>query len=129
MINDFQSSDDYKKIFSFHDSVANRIISRESSWLEFKESFNWNSKDKYGKSIASFANNKGGFIVFGIKNKPRDLVGLQSDNFETTDEAKITAYLNGIFSPEIIYEKFVITIQLKNIGILYVHQAKTKPVV
>lgn len=129
MINDFQSSDDYKKIFSFHNSIANRIISRESSWLEFKESFNWNSKDKYAKSIASFANNKGGFIVFGIKDRPRDLVGLQSENFETTDEAKITAYLNSIFSPEIAYEKFVITVQSKNIGIFYTHQEKTKPVV
>jgi len=129
MINDFQSSDDYKKIFSFHNSIANRIISRESSWLEFKESFNWNSKDKYAKSIASFANNKGGFIVFGIKDRPRDLVGLQSENFESTDEAKITAYLNSIFSPEIAYEKFVITVQSKNIGIFYTHQEKTKPVV
>lgn len=129
MNNDFQNSDDYKKIFSFHDSIANRIISRESGWLEFKESFNWNSKDEYAKSIAAFANNKGGYIVFGIKNKPRDLVGLQSDNFETTDEAKITAYLNSVFSPEIVFEKFVIILQSKNIGILYIHQAKTKPVV
>ncbi len=46
MINDFKSSGDYKKIFSFHNSIENRIISRESSWLEFKESFNWNAKDK-----------------------------------------------------------------------------------
>lgn len=129
MNNDFQNSDEYKKIFIFHDSIANRIISRESGWLEFKESFNWNSKDKYAKSMASFANNKGGCIVFGIKNKPRNLVGLQSDNFETTDEEKITAYLNSVFSPEIIYEKFVVAIRSKNVGILYTYQARTKPVV
>ncbi|MFZ2303761.1 MAG: ATP-binding protein [Minisyncoccia bacterium] len=129
MSNYFKNSDDYKKIFSFDYSTANRIISRESGWLEFKESFNWNSKDKYVKSMAAFANNKGGYIVFGIKDKPRDLVGLQSDNFETTDEAKITAYLNSVFSPEIVFEKFVITVQSKNIGILHTHQVKTKPVV
>lgn len=129
MNNDFQNSDGYKKIFSFHDSIANRIISRESGWLEFKESFNWNSKDKYAKSMAAFANNKGGYIIFGIKDKPRDLIGLQSDNFETTDEAKITAYLNSVFSPEIVFEKFVITVQSKNVGILHSHQIKTKPVV
>jgi hypothetical protein len=126
---DFQNSTEYKNIFSFHDSIANRITSRESSWLEFKESFNWNSKDKYAKSIASFANNRGGFIVFGIKDRPRDLVGLQSGNFETTDEAKITAYFNSIFSPEVAYEKFVTTVQSKSIGIIYTHQSKTKPVV
>ena len=129
MINDFKNSDYYKKIFCFHDSITNRIISRESSWLELKESFNWNSKDKYAKSMAAFANNKGGYIVFGIRNNPRDLVGLQSDNFETTDEAKITAYLNSVFSPEIFFEKFTITVQSKNTGILYTHQLKSKPVV
>jgi len=125
---DFQNSDDYKRIFLFHKSIADRIISRESGWLEFKESFNWNSKDKYAKTMVSFANNKGGYIVFGIKNKPRDLVGLQSDNFETTDEAKITDYLNSVFAPELIFEKYVISVKTKNIGILYTHQTKTKPI-
>jgi hypothetical protein len=129
MNSSFQNSDDYKKIFSFHASNAERVISRESGWLEFKESFNWHSKDKYAKSMAAFANNKGGYIVFGVKDHPRELTGLQSNNFETTDESKITAYLNSVFSPEILFEKFVIVIQSKNIGILYTHQAKTKPVV
>lgn len=129
MINDFENSDDYKKIFSFHNSIADRIISRESGWLEFKESFNWGSRDKYTKSMAAFANNRGGYIVFGIKDKPRDLVGLQNDNFETMDEKIITTYLNSVFSPEIIFDKFVITVQSQSIGILYAHQAKTKPVV
>jgi hypothetical protein len=129
MNTDFQNSDEYKKIFVFHETIANRIISRESSWLEFKESFNWNSKDKYAKSMVAFANNKGGFIVFGIKDKPRDLVGLQSNTFEDVDEAKITAYLNSVFAPEIIFEKFTITVKSKTIGVLYTQQAKIKPIV
>ena len=129
MNTDFQNSDEYKKIFLFHETIADRIISRESGWLEFKESFNWNSKDKYAKSMVAFANNKGGYIVFGIKDKPRDLVGLQSNNFEDVDEAKITAYLNGVFAPEIIFEKFIIAVESKTIGILYTQQVKTKPLV
>lgn len=129
MDSDFQNSNDYKKIFTFHNSIADRVISRESGWLEFKESFNWNSKDEYAKSMVAFANNKGGYIIFGIKDNPRNLVGLQSNNFETVDEAKITAYLNSVFAPEIIFEKFVVIVKSKNIGILYTHQAKTKPIV
>lgn len=69
-----------KKIFTFYDSINDRIISRESSWLEFKESFNWNSKDKYAKSMAAFSNTGGGYITYGIKDLPRDLVGLKSKN-------------------------------------------------
>jgi len=78
---DFINSQDYKKIFTFHASLSNRIIARESGWLEFKESFNWMSKDKYAKSMAAFANHKGGYIIFGVKNQPRELVGLQSNNY------------------------------------------------
>lgn len=129
MIKDFQNSDDYKKIFTFHDSIADRIISRESSWLEFKQSFNWRKCCKYGKSMAAFANNKGGYIVFGVKDLPRELIGLQSNDFETIDEEKITSYLNGAFAPEIVFEKFAITVQSKDIGVLYTQQAKSKPVV
>jgi len=51
---------------------------QQNGWQEFKISFNWNSRDKYAKSMAAFANNKGGYIVFGVKDKPLDLVGLQS---------------------------------------------------
>ena len=126
---DFVHNPDYKKMFSFHATIRDRVVARESGWLEFKESFNWLSKDKYAKSMAAFANNKGGYIVFGIKDQPRELVGLQSNNFETTDEAKITTYINDVFSPEIIFEKFVIEVRSKNMGILYTHQAKNKPVV
>jgi len=126
---DFKNSDNYKRIFSFHTSIPNRIISRESNLVEFKESFNWGSKDEYAKSIAAFANNKGGYIIFGVKNKPRELVGLQNNNFEDTDEAKITEYLNTVFSPEIIFEKFVVKVRSKTIGILHTYQITNKPVI
>lgn len=69
---DLINSQDYKKIFVFHSSITNRIISRESSQLEFKESFNWLSKDKYAKSIAAFANNRGGFKFLGLRTNPEN---------------------------------------------------------
>lgn len=126
---DFQDSQDYKKIFKFSDSTGYRIISREGSSIEFKESFNWGAKDKYAKSIVGFANNKGGYIVFGMKDRPRELVGLQSNNFEDIDEAGITEYFNGIFSPEIEFEKFVVEVRGKKVGILKVYQTQQKPIV
>lgn len=120
---------DLTKVFSFHATIQDRIVSRESKTLEFKETFNWGSKDKYAKSIAAFANSIGGILVFGVKDNPRDFVGLQSENFERFDESKITEYLNSVFAPEIIFEKFVYTFNRKNAGILVVHQATNKPVV
>lgn len=126
---DFSQNPDYKRIFSFSSSNSNRITARESNIVEFKESFNWLSKALYAKSIAAFANNKGGYIIFGVKNSPRELVGLQNNNFEDIDEAKITSYLNGVFSPEIIYEKFYIEVRGKLVGIFHVHKRSVTPVV
>ncbi len=57
------------------------------------------------------------------------MVGLQSDNFETTDEVKITSYFNDVFSPEIKYEKFAVEVAGKKAGILYVHPAENKPII
>ena len=129
MTEDFKNTELYKKIFSYHNSIPDRIISRESGQLEFKESFNWHSKEEYAKTMAAFANNKGGCIVFGIKDRPRDLIGLRSNNFETTDESSVSLYLNSIFSPEIIFKKDVIDENSKTIGIIRIEEAKNKPIV
>ena len=42
-----------------------RIKCRERNDLEYKESFNSSNFAKYAKTMASFANNCGGYIVFG----------------------------------------------------------------
>lgn len=118
-----------KHIFKFHDTIPDRIISRESNTIEFKESFNWNSKDKYGCTAAAFSNNRGGYIVFGVKNQPRDLVGLSNDNFENLDESKIAEFLNSIFSPEILFEKYLENVNSKKVGIFHIIQNPQKPVV
>ena len=118
-----------KHIFKFHDTIPDRIISRESNTIEFKESFNWNSKDKYGCTAAAFSNNRGGYIVFGVKNRPRDLVGLSNDNFENLDESKIAEFLNSIFSPEILFEKYLENVNSKKVGIFHIIQNPKKPVV
>lgn len=117
------------KIFKFHSKIPEKITSRESSWLEFKESFNWMTKEKYVKSMVAFANNKGGFLVFGVTNNPRYLRGLRGKNFEETDEAKITGYLNSVFSPEVNFKKFVLTVKGKKVGLIYTHQSINKPIV
>ena len=120
---------DYKKIFIYHPLVPNRLISRESERVEFKESFNWGSKDAYARSMAAFANKKGGCLVFGVKNHPRDLVGLRSNNFDEKDEAVIAEYLNSVFSPEIRFGKILLQENGLRVGIIYVEEARSKPIV
>ncbi|MEY3370578.1 MAG: hypothetical protein RLZZ361_1248 [Cyanobacteriota bacterium] len=126
---DWINSEDYEKIFKFDSKLKNRLLTRENDWLEFKESFNWNSKDKYAKSIAGMSNNYGGYIIFGVKDQPKDLVGLKNDSFDLLDEEKVTEFLNDAFSPEIKYEKFTIQINKLSIGIIKIHESSSKPIV
>lgn len=126
MKNSFDSAE-YNKIFNFHPTISTRLLSRESSTLEFKESFNWNSRDRYVKSMVSFANNRGGYIIFGVTDNPKVLVGLKNNNFESFDEARITEYLNNTFSPELNFEKSNVQIKGANIGIIYVYPSTKKP--
>ena len=113
------SPDELLKIFSFESSSSERLISRENSRLEFKESFNLGSADEYAKTAAAFANTQGGYIVFGMKDSPRQLVGLKTANFESFDPAKLSNALNERFSREIYWEShFTIQRGLK-IGIFY----------
>jgi len=113
----------------FSSPQGRKVSSREGSSLEFKESFNWSSKDVYAKTVAAFANKNGGRLVFGVRNKPRELVGLQSSNFEDIDEAKIAEYLNGLFAPEIEFVKETETIRGRKIGALIIEAGSRKPVV
>ncbi|MDD5164968.1 MAG: ATP-binding protein [Candidatus Pacebacteria bacterium] len=106
-----------------------QVAVREGISLEFKENYDWSNKDDYAKTIASFANNRGGYLIFGITNAPRILKGLSSNNFENQDDAIITSYLNSVFSPEINYEKYEKIVVDKRIGVIYVHQSQQKPIV
>lgn len=106
------------------------LISKENSRLEFKETFDWGSREKYIKTMASFANNKGGYIVYGVKDKPRIILGLRNDKFIDADgPEKVTEFLNSIFSPEIQWEYFIHKISSNTIGIIYIYESSSKPVV
>ncbi|HEY1255028.1 MAG TPA: ATP-binding protein [Terracidiphilus sp.] len=117
------------RIFVFEARANKHLISRENSRLEFKETFNLGSADDYAKTAAAFANAQGGYIVFGVKDSPRELTGLKSNNFETFDTAKLTNALNERFSPEIQWECHVAQVRGLKVGMLYFAEAQQKPVV
>lgn len=126
------SQEDLNEIFKISPADPERVISRESSSLEFKESFGWASLPKYLKTSAAYANAKGGYIVFGIANKPHRLCGLSGANlklFEDIDPEKMSRNFNEHFAPEIEWTIQEYELQGKVFGLLYIHEAKDKPVV
>lgn len=117
------------KLFSSVVPSTLRFTAREGVSVEFKESFNWGSKDKYAKVMAAFSNNRGGYLVFGVGDAPRRLVGLSSGTFDALDEATISGYLNGVFSPAIHFEKFSREVHGKKVGVISVGVHESGPVI
>jgi predicted HTH transcriptional regulator len=97
--------------------------------LEFKLSFDLRSGPEYARSMAAFANNEGGYLVFGVRNAPHELVGISRDRFEAVDPVKITDILNSYFSPEIQWDFGLIEFEGRNLGFIYTYQALEKPIV
>lgn len=108
------------------------LYHRESKDLEFKEQFNLAGLAEYFKDFAGFANNAGGYLIYGVTNSPRRLVGLNSkalEQFESIDPEKITGFLLETFSPNIDWEQINFEVEGKKFGIFYIHEAKIKPVI
>ncbi|HUV42997.1 MAG TPA: ATP-binding protein [Patescibacteria group bacterium] len=123
------SEENLKSIFYVRRGETKYIGSRESTILEFKENFNFGSLGKYAKIMASFANTKGGYIVFGIKNSPREIIGINLTKFENIDIAKLTGSLNDIFSPAIEWDIRSHRWKSKDFGIIYTHESDEKPII
>lgn len=76
--------------------------------VEYKLIFEKKKLWKYAKTIAAYANCKGGYIIFGIKDKPHSLEGLSKSGlreFEYLDPAEITNMLLAHFDSQIHVEK------------------------
>src|SRR3954454_21746883 len=80
------------------------LRNRESSQIEFKETFNFGSRSKYARTMAAYANTRGGYIIFGVKPSPHELAGVNINKFEQTDSSKLTEYLNTCLSPELQWQ-------------------------
>lgn len=107
-----------------------RIVNREGSMIEFKESFSFGGMAQYFKTIASFANNSGGYIIFGVANKPRRLKGLKDKNLKQFEDLKVEDFTKNLleyFSPEIKWEHCTFEFKQMSFGVIYTYPLLKKP--
>jgi len=117
------------RIFTISTKYTDRRTSRESSWLEFKLAFTFQSIGKYIRTAAAFANAKGGYIVYGVANSPHKLIGLKDNRFDQLDPAIMTGYLSDHFDPEVEWDQHLHEVDNKLYGILYFYESRNKPVI
>ena len=58
--------------------LKNKLFSGESINIEYKVEMPKKS-EKYMKTVVAFANGRGGRIVFGVDDKPLNIVGMNPD--------------------------------------------------
>ncbi|MDA1347351.1 MAG: putative DNA binding domain-containing protein [Chloroflexi bacterium] len=125
------SSDRLTHLFELDSTRPDRLRRRESSTLEFKRNFGLSSDSlaEYGKTMAAFSNRSGGYLVFGVRDRPHVPEGMTNDRFDKLDPDQLTQSLNNYFAPSIQWDHLVHDVYGNRFGLIYVSEAKVKPVV
>lgn len=124
------SADILTSIFRTNPKDPLRIINREGTTIEFKESYSHANMAQYFKTIAAFANNAGGYIIFGVGERPRRLIGLKGNKLDLFENLKVedfTKKLQEYFSPEIKWNHCTFEYKGMSFGVIYTYPLKKKP--
>lgn len=103
----------------------------ENDTFECKENFNTDIKSLI-KPLVSLANNKGGYILYGVKDAVWEIIGLSDkkiEAFSTWDLEKLSGSLFEFAGCGLRIEKTTYDIAEKTIGVLYVYKASKRPVI
>lgn len=103
-----------------------RVTARESGNLEFKLLLDLRSFKKCLKTIAAFSNQSGGTIVFGIRDRPRDLIGIGNADL---DEGLQSEHLvrNIVPCPQTLY--FTFELHGMNFAAVHVYPLSKPPAI
>lgn len=116
-----------------------RLISGETDQHECKASFGFKHCWEWIRAIAALANNRGGYIFFGVHDKDNAttteiaksyaVTGLNNDEFVKADPADFTKLIRSYLDPTPNVRTVVAVIGAKTIGVMYVEQHPGRPVI
>lgn len=111
----------------------------ESDRHECKQDFGFKHAGKWLRAVAALANNAGGYIVFGVKDKKISgekidpdsytVSGLTGYEFANADPADFTKRIKATFDPTPMVESAVVDLNGAKVGVIYVHQHRSRPVI
>lgn len=109
------------------------LFHRENQSLEFKENFNYAGLAEYLRDFVAFANNKGGYLIFGVKDRPKRILAGMSEKsiemFDKIDPELISGSILNLFSQNIDYTFDSFEINSKKYGVFYVYESNDKPII
>ena len=111
----------------------------ESDRHECKQEFGFKHAGKWLRAVAALANNAGGYVVFGVKDKkitggkidPESYTvsGLNSTHFANADPSDFTKLIKATFDPTPKVETIILDLNGTSVGMMYVHQHGSRPVI
>lgn len=116
-----------------------RLSSGETDQHECKASFGFNHCHVWIRAIAALANNRGGYIFFGVhdkdgaataeSDKSYAVTGLTNDEFVKADPATFTKLIRSYLDPTPNVLTVAAVVGAKTIGVMYVEQHPGRPVI
>lgn len=110
-----------------------RLTAGETDSAECKLSFSLRNAAPWLRAVAALANNRGGYVFFGIADKDAavtcKVVGLTSDDFIRADPGEVAARLRSAFDPTPRFQKACFEVDGKMIGVLHIERHPGRPVI
>lgn len=115
-----------------------RLVSGEGDQLECKLGFGFKHAGAWLKAVAALANNRGGYVLFGVHDRMTpaegqldrsyELIGLEGSEFDA-DPAEFTRRLKASLDPTPRIRIKSATLFGKKLGVFFVEKAAHKPVI
>jgi hypothetical protein len=116
-----------------------RLSSGETDQHECKASFGFKHCHEWIRAIAALANNRGGYIFFGVhdkdgaatveSDKSYAITGLTNDEFVKADPADFTKLIRSYLDPTPNVLTVAAVVRAKTIGVMHVEQHPGRPVI
>ena len=118
-------------VLQLTDTEPLRLGIEESDTVEWKQSFSWNNRAEYARTIAGFANRRGGYLIFGIDPDTKRIIGIPPNELDRLDPADMSRYFDSYLQPSPRWLPIETNLQGHNVGIIFVHECdpRTKPLI
>jgi hypothetical protein len=120
-------------MFSKDEAGNWRLTAGETDSAECKQNFSLRNAASWLRAVAALANNRGGYVFFGISDQDAagrcKVVGLSSDDFSRTDPGEIATRVRSTFDPTPRFQKSLVEIGGKTIGILHIELHPARPII
>lgn len=96
----------------------------ESRRLEFKQA--WSGGNKITRTAIAFANGAGGRMIFGVRNEPREILGLSDKELFDLEE-RVSNHIYDTCVPAIVPEVFIQDVDGRALLVVEIYPGPQKP--